>query len=78
MGEHVLCVDFGSTFTKAALVDLGAAEKKLDERRATLRKEIARCEGKLSNDGFVAKAPPAVVDAERGKLAALREELEAL
>ena len=25
MGRHVLCVDFGSTFTKAALVDLGTA-----------------------------------------------------
>ena len=59
-------------------VDLGAAERKLDERRATLRKEISRCEGKLSNDGFVAKAPPAVVDAERQKLTALQEELEAL
>ncbi|ADB51071.1 valine--tRNA ligase [Conexibacter woesei] len=59
-------------------VDLGAAERKLEERRATLRKEISRCEGKLANDGFVAKAPPAVVDAERQKLTALQEELEAL
>ncbi len=59
-------------------VDLGAAERKLDERRATLEKEIARGEGKLANEGFVAKAPPAVVEAERAKLAALREELGAL
>jgi valyl-tRNA synthetase len=59
-------------------VDLGAAEQKLAERRATLEKEIARCEGKLSNDGFVAKAPEPVVQAERDKLAALREELAAL
>ncbi|MDW5595627.1 valine--tRNA ligase [Conexibacter stalactiti] len=59
-------------------VDLGAAEKKLEERRKTLAAEIKRCEGKLGNDGFVAKAPPAVVDAERAKLAALQEELAAL
>ncbi len=59
-------------------VDLGAAERKLKERRATLKAEIARCEGKLANEGFVAKAPEAVVAAEREKLAALREELTAL
>jgi valyl-tRNA synthetase len=59
-------------------VDLGAAERKLDERRKQLAAEIARCEGKLSNEGFVAKAPPAVVEAERAKLAELRAELEGL
>ncbi len=59
-------------------VDLGAAERKLAERRTTLEAEIARCEGKLANAGFVEKAPPAVVEAERAKLAALREELEGL
>ena len=59
-------------------VDLGAAERKLEQRRGTLEAEIARCESKLANDGFVAKAPPAVVEAERGKLAELRAELESL
>jgi valyl-tRNA synthetase len=59
-------------------VDLGAAEKKLEERRKTLAAEIKRCEGKLGNDGFVAKAPAPVVEAERAKLAALQEELAAL
>jgi valyl-tRNA synthetase len=59
-------------------VDLGAAERKLEERRKLLRKEIARCEGKLANEGFVAKAPPEIVQAERDKLAALREELASL
>jgi valyl-tRNA synthetase len=56
-------------------VDLGAAERKLVERRAKLEAEVARCEAKLANDGFVGKAPPAVVEGERAKLAALREEL---
>ncbi|HYV15958.1 MAG TPA: valine--tRNA ligase [Conexibacter sp.] len=59
-------------------VDLGAAERKLAERRATLEAEVARCEAKLANDGFVAKAPPPVVAAEREKLAQLREELSGL
>jgi valyl-tRNA synthetase len=59
-------------------VDLGAAERKLAEHRAALETEIARCEGKLANDGFVAKAPAAVVDGEREKLARLREELGTL
>ncbi len=59
-------------------VDLGAAERKLRDRRRTLEAEIGRCEGKLANAGFVAKAPPTVVEAERAKLAQLRAELEGL
>ena len=59
-------------------VDLGAAERRLEEQRATLRSEIERAERKLANEGFVAKAPPAVVDGERAKLERLRAELESL
>jgi valyl-tRNA synthetase len=59
-------------------VDLGAAERRLDERRATLEAEVARCEAKLANAGFVEQAPAPVVAAEREKLARLREELTAL
>ena len=59
-------------------VDLGAAERRVQERRATLRSEIERAERKLANEGFVAKAPPAVVESERAKLARLRAELEGL
>ena len=61
----------------AAGLDLGAAERKLAARRATLEAEIERAERKLGNAGFVAKAPDAVVAAEREKLARLRGELEA-
>ena len=59
-------------------VDLQAAEQRTAKRRAELEGEIKRAEGKLANAGFVAKAPAAVVDAEREKLARLRAELEAL
>ncbi len=59
-------------------VDLGAAERRLEQRRQTLGEEIVRAEKKLSNPGFVANAPPEVVDAERSKLERLRAELEGL
>ena len=59
-------------------LDLGASERRLAATRARLVAEIERAERKLSNEGFVAKAPPQVVEAERQKLARLRGELEAL
>jgi valyl-tRNA synthetase len=59
-------------------LDAGAAERKRQERRAKLETEIERAERKLANQGFVDKAPPQVVEAERGKLERLRSELEAL
>ncbi|HEX5145783.1 MAG TPA: valine--tRNA ligase [Conexibacter sp.] len=74
-----IAIPRGSVVVHASdAVDLGAAERKLAERRTQLEAEIARCDGKLSNAGFVAKAPPAVVEAERAKLAQLRAELEGL
>jgi valyl-tRNA synthetase len=59
-------------------VDLGAAARRLDDRRRWLDTEIERAERKLANEGFVAKAPAEVVEAERAKLARLREERDAL
>jgi valyl-tRNA synthetase len=59
-------------------IDLGAADRRLAAARETLGREIERAEKKLSNEGFVAKAPAAVVAAERDKLERLREELSAL
>ena len=59
-------------------VDLGAATRRIEERRGWLDGEIARAEKKLGNQGFVAKAPEAVVQAERDKLARLREERDGL
>jgi valyl-tRNA synthetase len=59
-------------------VDLEASERKLAAQRRRLEAEIERSERKLANDGFVAKAPAPVVQAERDKLGRLRTELEAL
>jgi valyl-tRNA synthetase len=55
---------------------------KVDDNRdaeiARLRKEVARAEGMLANERFVANAPPEVVAAEREKLERYRRELAAL
>jgi valyl-tRNA synthetase len=59
-------------------VDPAEAAAKIEAARRTLEAEIARAGGKLGNPGFVDKAPPAVVAAEREKLERLRAELEAL
>ncbi len=59
-------------------LDQEAAQRKRDAQRARLQTEIEHSEKKLANEGFVAKAPSAVVQAERDKLARARAELEAL
>jgi valyl-tRNA synthetase len=59
-------------------VDLDGAFARVEKQREQLLGEIERAERKLANDGFVAKAPPAVVQAEREKLDRMRGELEAL
>ncbi|MBI5104594.1 MAG: valine--tRNA ligase [Solirubrobacterales bacterium] len=59
-------------------VDPEEAARKVEAERKRLESEIRRAEGKLGNEGFVAKAPEAVVAAEREKLERLRAELEAL
>jgi valyl-tRNA synthetase len=60
------------------LVDREAEARKAQAERERLQAEIARAEGKLSNQGFVAKAPPQLVQAEREKLERLRRELDGL
>jgi valyl-tRNA synthetase len=59
-------------------IDRAEVERRVGERAAKLREEIARAEGKLANERFVAKAPADVVDAEREKLERYRSELEEL
>jgi valyl-tRNA synthetase len=59
-------------------LDSEAVEERLGKRREELRAEIDRADRKLSNEGFVAKAPGAVVEEERGKLERYRKELAEL
>ena len=60
----------------ADLVDTEKEIARLEGEQKKLNGEIERLEKKLSNEGFVAKAPAAVVDAECAKLAKYRENLE--
>ena len=59
------------------LVDYEKERARLTAEIAKVCAEVERLDRKLSNQGFVAKAPAAVVDAERAKLAAAREKLTA-
>ncbi|MFL5925557.1 MAG: valine--tRNA ligase [Gaiellaceae bacterium] len=50
----------------------------VEAERERLRKEVARSEGMLANERFVANAPADVVEAERAKLERYRRELDAI
>ncbi|MEM7199930.1 MAG: valine--tRNA ligase [Planctomycetota bacterium] len=60
------------------VVDVEAERRKLEKQREQLTARIGGIDKKLANEGFVAKAPPAVVERERQNLAGLRTQLEAL
>ncbi len=49
-------------------VDVAAEKARLSKEVARLEGEIGKAHGKLSNEAFVAKAPPAVIDQERKRL----------
>lgn len=55
--------------------DAEEARQRIEKKRAALVTEMERAEKKLANEKFVAKAPPAVVDEERRKLAEYRDAL---
>lgn len=49
------------------LVDIGKEIERLEKERENLHKEIARVDGMLANERFMAKAPQKVIDEEKGK-----------
>ena len=58
------------------LIDLEKERQRLDKEVQKVQSEIKRAEGKLANQGFVSKAPAAVVEEERRKLQENRALLE--
>ena len=50
------------------LVDLKKEVERLEKEIQTVDQEIARASGKLSNSGFLEKAPKSLVDSEKAKL----------
>jgi valyl-tRNA synthetase len=59
------------------VVDTEKETARLTKEKERLLGEIDRIDRKLANPGFVAKAPAAVIDGEKEKLAKYKEMLEA-
>ena len=58
------------------VVDLQKEQQKLQKEQKTLEGKISGLERKLSNEGFLAKAPAAVVEKERAALEAFKVQLQ--
>ncbi len=62
----------------AGLIDVEAERQRLEKNRDRAQNNLGRTQGKLRNEQFMANAPPAVVDKERAKSAALEQEITQL
>ena len=60
------------------LIDADKEKERIAKEQAIVVKEIARLEGKLNNQGFLAKAPEAVVAKEKEKLEEYKQKQQAL
>lgn len=60
------------------LVDFAKELERLTKEKEKLESEIRRVEGKLSNPGFVAKAPQSLVDEEKAKKVKFEETLRSV
>ena len=59
-------------------IDVAAERERLKKEIEKLEKQISIAQGKLSNEGFVARAPAAVVDQEKQRVAEFTATLEKL
>ncbi len=62
----------------AGMVDLEREQARLNKELEAVEADVARARGLLENERFVAKAPKAVVEKERSKLAAAEERRAAI
>ena len=62
----------------AGLIDVEKEIARLNKELATLDKEVARLDKKLTNQGFLAKAPADIVEKEKEKLKGYEEKREAV
>ena len=72
---QIITADASVYIPMADMVDFEAERRRLEGELTKTEGEIRRCQGKLGNESFVAKAPEAVVAAEREKLEKYKAQL---
>lgn len=82
---HIVCEGIEAVIPLSSLVDPEKEKARVQKEIERISGDIARANSKLTNEGFLAKAPQSVVDEEKAKLASaeemlgkLRERLETL
>ncbi|MGE5405921.1 MAG: valine--tRNA ligase, partial [Candidatus Saccharibacteria bacterium] len=60
------------------VIDIEKETARLNKELQGLEQEIARISGKLANEGFVAKAPPEVIEKEKNRLAEAQTKKEGI
>ncbi|MBD1389113.1 valine--tRNA ligase [Neiella sp. HB171785] len=78
MSTTQLVGDMEVMIPMAGLIDAEAEIARISKQLEKMAKDAARIEGKLSNQGFVAKAPEAVVAKEKEKLAEAKRDMAKL
>ncbi|MBR7084175.1 MAG: valine--tRNA ligase, partial [Oscillospiraceae bacterium] len=84
IGEHFDIPDSAGAVTDAArifipmneLVDKEKELARLEKERQKVQKDIDFLSGKLSNQGFLAKAPEKLIEAEKAMLAKAQEKMD--
>jgi valyl-tRNA synthetase len=74
----VVVADVSAYLPLAELVDLDAERARLESELAQINDQLARSEALLSNENFVTRAKPEVVQRERDKLEALTASRQAV
>jgi valyl-tRNA synthetase len=59
-------------------IDVAAEKARLNKEAARLESEISKAQGKLGNEAFVAKAPPAVIEQEKKRVADFAAKLSSI
>jgi len=82
---HIVCEGIEAVIPLSSLIDPEKERARIQKEIERVSGDISRAEAKLSNEGFLAKAPQSVVDEEKAKQSAaeemrakLRERLESL